>query len=246
MHCGMESKVEGMERKPWQSGVDAAWANRWPGAALAVFAVGMVVSYYQVAPVQHLFDSLAAFKERVGWLFPFISTVIFGALIPWIVERLRPAEQHPVPVSHLLWLSLFWAWKGAEVDGFYHIQAWLFGNDNSVLTVLKKIALDMLGYAPLWATPTTVWAYAWKDRHLTAKGYRKRDPKEPRMGFRKWCVSEVLPVQISNWAVWLPAVTAIYLLPLALQLLMQNLVLCFWSLVLIWQVRSVREAEAAA
>ena len=57
--------------------------------------------------------------------------------------------------------------------------------------------------------------------------------------FRRWYLRDVVPVMVSNWAVWLPAVFVIYVLPTPLQLPMQNVVLCFWSLVLVFQVRNV-------
>jgi hypothetical protein len=45
---------------------------------------------------------------------------------------------------------------------------------------------------------------------------------------------EVLPITVANVAVWVPAVVAVYLLPLPLQLPMQNLVLCLWALMLVF------------
>jgi hypothetical protein len=42
----------------------------------------------------------------------------------------------------------------------------------------------------------------------------------------------VLPILIANWGIWTPAVAIIYLLPTALQLPMQNIVLCFFTLLL--------------
>jgi hypothetical protein len=37
---------------------------------------------------------------------------------------------------------------------------------------------------------------------------------------------------ISIWAVWIPTVSIVYSLPLALQFPLFNIVLCFWSLML--------------
>jgi hypothetical protein len=37
---------------------------------------------------------------------------------------------------------------------------------------------------------------------------------------------------LANWGVWIPTVAAIYALPVGLQLPMQNLALCLWSLML--------------
>jgi hypothetical protein len=50
----------------------------------------------------------------------------------------------------------------------------------------------------------------------------------------RWYRRRVLPVMVSNWGVWIPAVSIIYMLPPALQLPLQNLVLCLWALMLIF------------
>jgi hypothetical protein len=42
----------------------------------------------------------------------------------------------------------------------------------------------------------------------------------------------VLPTLIANFGVWVPAVAIIYALPTPLQLPLQNLVLCFFTLLL--------------
>ena len=86
----------------------------------------------------------------------------------------------------------------------------------------------------LLAVPPTALAYAFKDADLSLK--RTLDPIR-RQGLGRWMYQVVLPLLLSNWGVWIPAVVVIYCLPLPLQLPMQNLVLCFWSLLLIFQVR---------
>jgi hypothetical protein len=48
----------------------------------------------------------------------------------------------------------------------------------------------------------------------------------------QWYRRKVLPVLISNLGVWVPTVCIIYALPTALQLPLQNLVLCFFTLLL--------------
>jgi hypothetical protein len=43
---------------------------------------------------------------------------------------------------------------------------------------------------------------------------------------------------IANMAVWVPAVAVIYALPTPLQLPMQNMVLCFYTLIVAHQMRA--------
>ena len=43
---------------------------------------------------------------------------------------------------------------------------------------------------------------------------------------------ELVPVLIANFGVWMPTVSIIYTLPTVLQLPLENLVLCFFTLML--------------
>lgn len=36
---------------------------------------------------------------------------------------------------------------------------------------------------------------------------------------------------VSNWIIWIPSVSVVYCMPSALQVLMFNIVLCFWVLI---------------
>jgi hypothetical protein len=55
-----------------------------------------------------------------------------------------------------------------------------------------------------------------------------------------WIRRRVVPVLISNLGVWLPAACIIYALPTPLQLPLQNLVLCFFTLLVAHQTRRPR------
>ncbi|MEM6459631.1 MAG: Mpv17/PMP22 family protein [Planctomycetota bacterium] len=223
---------------PWRSGLDAARANAVPGLVLSGFAVGLLLSYWRVAPVTAALDAVAAWRGRladagVGWVFAAVGTALFGGVIPWVVQKLRPSMRGQTPWSHLGYLCAFWAVKGVEIDFLYRAQAAVFGGGHDPGTIAVKVVFDMGVYCPLWAVPGTVAVYAFKDRGFSFAGVSLRK-------FRGWYRDDVVPVVLSNWAVWVPAVCVIYALPLALQLPVQNLVLCFWSLLLVWQVRASR------
>ena len=106
----------------------------------------------------------------------------------------------------------------------------LLGDSNAPGVIAGKVAFDQGLYAPLWAVPSMLLLYRWHDH-----GYR---PGALRAGLRgRWWLRHVLPVNLANAGVWIPAVCMIYALPLALQLPMQNLVLCFWSLMIVFLAR---------
>jgi len=88
------------------------------------------------------------------------------------------------------------------------------------------MALDQFVYCPLFAVPITVLVYAWIEEHYRAA------PVVTDVRAGQWYRRRVVPVLISNFGVWIPAVCIIYALPTPLQLPLQNIVLCFFTLLL--------------
>ncbi len=215
----------------------AARANTVPGMVLSVFALTLLLSYWYAPPVTAGLERLGDIKLSLGWPFAVISTALFGGVIPWVVQRLRPAFRAQTLWSHLVFYAVFWGYKGFETNLFYDLQAWLFGHEPTLGVVIAKVLVDMVLWVTVWAVPTTVLAYQWKDARLGPGPRPLRPASDPaKRGAWAWYQRRCLPVIISNWAVWTPAVCVIYCLPVALQLPMQNLVLCFWSLLLVLQV----------
>lgn len=122
---------------------------------------------------------------------------------------------------------LFWGYKGLEVDMLYGFQAWMFGNNNDFKTVAFKVLFDMGIYAPTVGLLNCVLFYIWRDNNYSIAKTRQS------LG-ENWYLKKVLPPLISNFCVWCPSAIAIYNLPLALQLPVQNLILCFWVLILVF------------
>lgn len=229
---------------PLRDGLAAARANLLPGIVLTLFAVGLLLAYRYHPPTHDVMQRLGEVKQAWGWPFVMISTALFGGLIPGLVQRMRPKLRHTMPWAAVGFLTLFWAYKGVEVELLYRLQAQWFGDNREPVTLVKKIVVDQGIYCPLWAVPTTVLPYAFKDC-----GFSLSRTLKPigRLGLLGWYQNRVVPVVISNAAVWVPAVCVIYCLPLSLQLPVQNLVLCFWSLLLVLQVHpdAAKPADSA-
>ncbi len=215
---------------PFQQGLRSFKQNIYPALVFQAFAITLYLLYRFHTPTQQLLAHVSELKAQAGILFPAVSTALFGGILPFLVQRARPAHRHTVPWSALLFFALFWAYKGIEVDLLYRGQAYLFGNNAQVTTILKKLALDMGLYVPFWTIPTVLLAYQWKDR-----GYDTRATLAS-INWR-WYRDEVIPLIVFNCAVWIPAVAVIYALDQPLQLPMQNLVQCFWSIMLIFLTR---------
>lgn len=203
----------------------AARANLLPGLALQAFAVALVAAYYLHGPTRAALDSLAAVKARFGFGYSILSTALFGGLIPFLYMRSHPRTRAATPASHGLFYLAFWAYKGFEVDLFYRIQGWLFGNLPTAETILKKVLVDQFVYCVLISMPFTVLAFFWKDTGFD--GRRLRALKVPAF------LKATLPVaMLGTWIVWIPAVTVIYCLPPPLQIPLFNIVLCFYALMI--------------
>jgi hypothetical protein len=216
---------------PWRSALQGARAHVGPGLALQAGALALVLAYYYCGPARILLTRLLDLRQQTGFAFAVVSTGLFGGFLPFLY--LRGGGNAP---AHFSWrqgfaLTAFWAYKGIEVDLFYRILARTVGEGHEAGTILRKVIIDQLVYCPILAVPVTVLVYEWVEARFD-RGAVFADWREPR-----WYLRRTLPVLISNLGVWVPAVAIIYSLPTPLQLPLQNLVLCFYTLVIAHQTR---------
>ena len=232
-----------MENTYWSNSVRRGWeaarTNALPGLIIALAALGVLVAYHRWPAFHDLLEVVRGWKLRFGFAFSALSTAIFGGLLP-VLFRLIPAATRRDPQ----WRSLpffvgFWAYKGIEVDALYRLQAWIFGDTTNLWVVAAKVFIDQFIYCPIWAVPTMMLAYLWKECGFSVAGVRRR------LGER-WYLTRCLPLLIANLGVWVPAVAIIYALPLALQLPMQNLVLCLFVLVVMMLTREEPQGSSAS
>jgi hypothetical protein len=209
----------------WGRAFAAAKANMLPGLVLQAFAVALVAAYYSDPATRSALDSLAAIKSRYGFAYSMVSTAVFGGAIPFLYMRMRRRTRSSTPGSHGLFYLVFWGYKGFEVDLFYRIQGWLFGNLPTLATIAKKAVVDQFLYSVLIVMPFTVLAFFWKDSGFDWKRLRS-------LNVPAFLKAAMPPALLGNWIVWIPAVTVIYCLPPALQIPLFNIVLCFYALMI--------------
>ena len=211
---------------PWHAGLRAARAHLVPGLVLQAFAIALVVAYYWHPPTHAALDALASFRERTGWFYGIVATGIFGGALPLAYLKLSPATRSRYTLAQGAVLVAFWAYKGFEVDLWYRVLNHFIGPGHGAGTIATKMFLDQFVYCPFYAVPAEMLFYAWCEAHF--------DVATVRADFRAghWYARRALPLLIGNLGVWLPAVCAIYALPLPLQLPLFNLVLCFFTLML--------------
>lgn len=184
-----------------------------------------MIAYYTWPAAQVFCDRLAALKAGWGFAFSILSTSLFGGVIPYLFLRLRKTTREVTPLSHGVFYSLFWAYKGFEVDAFYRLQAMWFGNALDFKTIVSKVFVDQFVYSPLISAPVIVTLYYWKECGFTWGSLRETH-------WPSYLKSALPPALLSTWAVWVPTVAIIYCLPASLQIPLFNIVLCFFVLLL--------------
>jgi hypothetical protein len=226
-------------RIDWKSVVTSGLAgvkrNALPGLALQVFALALVLLYYLSPDARPGFDTVAGWKTQFGFAYSALATAIFGGLIPFLFLWASGAIKTGRLRGEFLFYVLFWGYRGVEVDLFYRLQTFMFGDGASLAVVLPKVLVDQLGYSIFIAAPGQVVFFLWKERDFSWKAVW------PNLSFA-YLVSAVVNVVFSQWMVWVPAVSIIYCLPSALQIPLFNLVVCFWVLLLTF----VSQRSAAA
>lgn len=194
------------------------------GAMLA-----LLLAYHYHAPTAEVLGKLADLKQRTGYLYTSVSAVIAGAIIPEILRVLffqkgRFGSQN---LRNLAFTIPFWGLICITVDLFYQLQARMFGTGVDFQTVAIKVLVDQFGYTAFFATPMTCILYDWKQ-----EGYRASTL--PRVFLPSYYRGTILPVLITNWAVWIPLISIIYCTPSSLQIPLFSLALSLWVLLYTW------------
>lgn len=199
--------------------------NLIPGLALQILALTIVVLYVSWQPFGVWLVRVGQLKTDLGYVFSGLSTALFGGLLPFLFLWVKGELERTRRGSVLLFYLGFWLWKGMEVDALYRGQALLFGDIASVAVIVRKTLIDQFVYCPLWAIPTQVLCFLWKDADFSWARL-KSDLAVISLGRR------VAIVAVSSWVVWIPTVAIVYALPVALQIPLFNLIVCFWSLLM--------------
>jgi len=221
----MPKALSAQPEAPWSAGLRGARANLVPGLVLQLFALTLLLAYYNHAPTREWCTRLATFRSEKGFLFSIVSTGIFGGILPCLYLKLNPATRNQYDFKQNLTLIVFWAYKGIEVDLFYSLLARLIGTGNGFRTIAIKTFIDQFIVSPFYFVPITVIVYGWLESHFNTAAIIA-DLKKPR-----WYQRSALSMLISNLGVWLPTVCIIYSLPSALQLPLFSIVLCFFTLI---------------
>ncbi len=222
----MSSTASPVPQPPlWKEALGAIRTNFAPGLVLWVIASAVVFAYYAVPSSKDAFAVVAGWKAQGGFLFSIVSTGLFAGVIPFLFLWARRTTRGGLTWGTFVFMTLFWAYRGLEIDAFYRLQGLVFGNEPTLGAVAAKVACDMFLYNVIWAANLQLLLYHWKNSGFRATAFRGFPWRE--YGVRRWPVALV-----STWVVWLPVVTLTYSLPANLQIPLFNLAACFWSLVM--------------
>jgi hypothetical protein len=214
-----------------RQGLLAAKRNLIPGLIIQTLALAVLLLWLFEPHSRQTLQALAELKDSCSYRFAAVSTAIFGGTIPALVRCFGLKE--PAALRYLPGLTLFWGLKGLEVNALYDAQAYLFGAHTDLLTVSTKVLVDQFIYVPIWAVTTMVIGYGLIEGE--SRPWR-------RLRESSWYQKRYLPTLIANWGVWIPTVAIIYCLPTPLQLPIQNLILCMWSLLVAVLARGTAES----
>lgn len=208
--------------KPVKIGCIAVRANAVPMLVLWLLAVGAVLAFY-FSPIEvGFFSRLVEWQTEGGWVAAFLNRVVFCGLVPGAfllcVKSIRP----PRPLLTTLVYSLWGGLWGIACDGFFTLQAALFGHGIDIATLVKKTLVDQLVWNVFLCTPVNAVFFPW-----VARDFRRG----PRLGWRRFLLEECPALLVANWIVWIPVTAAVYVFPLPLQIQLVGLACSFWMLV---------------
>ena len=220
---------------PLRIGLYAARANLIPGLIVQAAMVAVVCAYYFYAPARAWMEELALLKEHWGYLFACVCGMLAGAVLPEVfaISVFQWGRVNRANGENLLFGMIYWGSQSMVTDGFYRLQAVMFGTHTDLLTVAKKVLVDQLFYTPLYSMPLAIFCFAWKNN-----GYRWAGMG--RMWTFRFYKETIFPATVAAWGVWIPVVCMVYSLPSLLQIPLFSLALTFWSMMLTWITRQKR------
>ncbi|HEX3902671.1 MAG TPA: hypothetical protein VH853_07455 [Polyangia bacterium] len=170
----------------------------------------------------------AGWKSSGGLPFAAATGALAGGVLPELAKLLADAKRSAWRGrgGEILFNIVFFAFNGVVIDLLYSGEARLFGRDAQVRTIVEKLAFDQFVFSPLWLI-VIVLLFLWRQRGYAVAATL---PALHRGFYR----ARVLPLLIPNWLFWIPMVSIIYALPVALQFLLFVPALGAWSLIMVF------------
>lgn len=199
--------------------------NVRPGIVLWVLLVVFTIAYTIFSGFKEGLGQIGEFKMRYGYLFSFTAFFIAGAILPELLKIIlfQKMKFTRGNMNNILLTGIVFGMAGIWSDFFFVMQSEWFGTYNDIGTILKKMVNDQFLFSPIFNMIMLSVLY-WRENGFPLKRSKEFSPR--------WYAREkLLPVVVSTWLVWIPGTMVIYFMPLALQLPVTCLIMCFFSLI---------------
>ena len=207
----------------------AALRRFWrPFLLIQTSAALLAIAYRVSVPFREACALAAAWKVAGGLPAAAATSALAGGLIPELAKLMTDRGRSALRGrgGDVLFNVAFFAFDGVVIDLLYRGEARLFGSDAHLGTVVEKVAFDQFVFSPLWSI-FIVLLFLWRQRGYSLAATLPVVEK----GFYR---SRVLPLIVPNWLFWIPMVSIIYALPVALQFLLFVPALGAWSLIMVF------------
>jgi hypothetical protein len=207
----------------------AALRRFWrPFLLIQTGAALLAIAYRASVPFREACALATAWKTAGGLPLSAAISALAGGLLPEVAKLAADRGRSTLRGrgGEVLFNTAFFAFDGVVIDLLYRGEARLFGSTAQLSTVVEKVAFDQFVFSPLWSI-LIVLLFLWRQR-----GYSWAATL-PAVG-RGFYQLRVVPLIVPNWLFWIPMVSIIYALPVALQFLLFVPALGAWSLIMIF------------
>lgn len=207
----------------------AALRRFWrPFLLIQTGAALLAIAYRASVPFREACALAAAWKTAGGLPLSAAISALAGGLLPEVAKLAADRGRSTLRGrgGEVLFNTAFFAFDGVVIDLLYRGEARLFGSTAQLSTVVEKVAFDQFVFSPLWSI-LIVLLFLWRQR-----GYSWAATL-PAIG-RGFYQLRVVPLIVPNWLFWIPMVSIIYALPVALQFLLFVPALAAWSLIMVF------------
>ncbi len=207
----------------------AALRRFWrPFLLIQTGAALLAIAYRVSVPFREACALAAAWKTAGGLPLSAAISAIAGGLLPEVAKLAADRGRSTLRGrgGEILFNTAFFAFDGVVIDLLYRGEARLFGSTVQLSTVVEKVAFDQFVFSPLWSI-LIVLLFLWRQR-----GYSLAATL-PAVGPGFYQL-RVVPLIVPNWLFWIPMVSIIYALPVALQFLLFVPALAAWSLIMVF------------
>ena len=193
--------------------------------ALQIALGAIVAIYYLWPPGSAVLSRYAAWQASGGALGTGFVYALAGGLLSELsfVYFQQRGRWKPANVENACFKLVIFFISGCLVYEFYRMQAIWWGTGATFSIILHKVIADQFGYTLVWAAPY----YALLTRWQALRYSGGRLWKELKGDF---FAERLLPVLVTNWMFWIPAVSLVYAMPSVLQPPIAAFATAIWGL----------------